>query len=180
MNNDNKIACFIHSTNMHIHKTEILERILKYLKDRSIFDLLDLLVINNIGDDLDEAYFKNISEKIVVINYSSNTELFECATIKQVISFSKLHKDYKILYLHTKGVSRNKDEWCMNGVISWTNYMLYCLVDNANSCIKLLNTYDTVGCNFRGDSVHAKQHYSGNFWWATSEYLQKLKYTDFN
>jgi len=173
----NKSICFIHSTNMSIHKTEILERIINYLKERNIFDFLEFLVINNIGDDIDETYFKNISDKIIVINYSKDISLFECVTIKHIISFSKVHSNYNILYLHTKGASYTKNYIYNDGIVSWTNYMLYCLVDNFQTCTDLLNSYDTVGCNFRNDP---KKHYSGNFWWATSSYLQKLNCTDFN
>ena len=57
--------------------------------------------------------------------------------------------------------------------------MLYCLVDNAPSCIELLENNDCVGCNLRypqyGDTTSLyngdPKHYSGNFWWAKSSYL---------
>lgn len=172
-----KSICFIHSTNMNIHNTEILEKIINYLKDRNIFDFLEFFVINNIGNDIDESFFKKISDKIIVINYSKDVSLFECVTIKQIISFSKIHNDYNVLYLHTKGASYTKNYIHNDGIVSWTNYMLYCLVDNLQRCVELLKCYDTVGCNFRNDP---KKHYSGNFWWATSSYLQKLNCTDFN
>lgn len=173
-----KIICFIHSTNMNIHKTEILEKFILYLKERTIFQYFEKIIINNIGEAIDETYFKNISEKIVVINYSLDITLFECATIKQIITFAKLHDNYKILYLHTKGVSHEKTIY-LKHIESWTNFMLYCLVDNGENCIKLLNKYDTVGCNFRKDDGVNKKHYSGNFWWATAAYIKKLKCMDF-
>ena len=167
----NKSICFIHSSNMNIHKTEILERIINYLKYRKLFDFFEFCIINNIGNDIDESHFKKINEKIIVINYSKDINLFECITIKQIISFSKMHNNYNILYLHTKGSSYTKNYIYNDGIVSWTNYMLYCLVDNFQTCTDLLNRYDTVGCNFRNDP---KKHYSGNFWWARSSYLQKL------
>lgn len=175
-----KSICFIHSTNMNIHNTEILERIVNYLKDRNIFDFLEFLVINNIGNEIDESFFKKISDKIIVINYSKDVSLFECVTIKQIISFSKIYNDYNVLYLHTKGVSYSKTYIYNDGIVSWTNYMLYSLVDNLQRCVELLKCYDTVGCNFRNDNGNIKKHYSGNFWWARTDYLKKLKCTDFN
>jgi hypothetical protein len=179
---NNKVACFIHSTNIDIHKTEILDSMISYLNERNIFDKLDFLLINNIGNELDETYYKNINKKIIVVNYSKDINLFECVTIKQLITFSKINIDYKILYLHTKGVSHNKNSIHMNNIIFWSNYMLYCLVDNLNSCTDLLDTYDTVGCNFRERCIYSgnNMHYSGNFWWANSSYLGKLNLTDFN
>jgi len=180
MNKPVKLACFIHSANMSIHKTEILDRILYYLKERDILEKIDFLLINNIGTELDETYYKNIHKNIIVANYSTDNSQFECITIKQLITFSKIHTDYNILYLHTKGVSYSKDHPSYNNIVSWINYMLYCLVDNLQNCVDLLNYYDIIGCNFRNENEFHKKHYSGNFWWAKTAYLQKLKLTDFN
>jgi hypothetical protein len=49
--------------------------------------------------------------------------------------------------------------------------MVYFLVNNCNNCIKLLEIYDTVGCNYL---ENPNKHYSGNFWWANSNYVKKL------
>jgi hypothetical protein len=38
--------------------------------------------------------------------------------------------------------------------------------------IEILNNYDTYGCN----AYNGKQHYSGNFWWATVQHLRALSY----
>ena len=50
--------------------------------------------------------------------------------------------------------------------------MLYFVVDKCDTCLELLDSYDTVGCNYT-DKPH--KHYSGNFWWATSNYIKLLK-----
>ena len=52
--------------------------------------------------------------------------------------------------------------------------MLYFLVNKCSECFDLLNNYDTVGCNFTITSTF-QPHYSGNFWWATSNYIKSLK-----
>jgi hypothetical protein len=87
MNKPVKLACFIHSANMSIHKTEILDRILYYLKERDILEKIDFLLINNIGTELDETYYKNIHKNIIVANYSTDNSQFECITIKQLITY---------------------------------------------------------------------------------------------
>jgi hypothetical protein len=52
--------------------------------------------------------------------------------------------------------------------------MLYFLVDKYKDCInKMDETYDTVGCNYKENPYH---HYSGNFWWANSNYIKTLNY----
>ncbi len=50
----------------------------------------------------------------------------------------------------------------------WRNYMEFFLLKEYKVCIRLLEQYDTVGVNFRGD------HYSGNFWWARGDYYLTL------
>ena len=175
-----KIACFIHSTNISITKTEILDKLIANLQTNNIFEKLDFVFINNIGDALDEAKYTQISNKIKIVNYSRDTNLFENCTIKQIIAFSKLHPDYKVLYLHTKGVSYTKNHYFYPGIISWIDFVLYSLVSHFDNCIKLLDkyNYDTVGCNFREKEVNPR-HYSGNFWWAKASYLQELPSCDF-
>ena len=180
MKKENKIACFIHSTNIDITKTEILDKLLGHLQANDIFAKLDVVFINNIGEALDETKYKEISNRIEVVNYSRDTNLFENCTIKQLIAFSKLHPDYKVLYLHTKGVSYTKNHYFYPGIISWIDFVLYSLVNHFDNCVKLLDdyNYDTIGCNFREKEVNPK-HYSGNFWWAKASYLQGLPSCDF-
>ena len=124
-----KNVCFIHSTNMNITGTRILDMLINYLNYNDIINKLEFLVINNIGEPLDEDKYKNINEKIIVINYSNDISLFENATIKQIVTFSKLHDNYNILYLHTKGVSYKDDHYFYPGILSWINYMLYSLIN---------------------------------------------------
>ena len=67
------------------------------------------------------------------------------------------------------------------------NFRLYFLVEQSNICISILdNNYETIGCNYskdidrtvdgwnRDDPHRYPSHYSGNFWWANSNYLRTL------
>ena len=176
----NKIACFIHSTHIEECGTVIIDDLINYLNIRDFFDKIDFLLINNIGIELDEDKYKEISEKIIIVNFSDDVSLFECCTIKQMITFSKLNPDYKILYLHTKGVTRINDTVLFSIIKSWSYYMLYSLVDKMNDCISVLDDYDTVGCNYQiALENNISPHYSGNFWWARASYLKKLNMLDF-
>jgi hypothetical protein len=175
----NNVCCFIHSTYLEIWKTEILERIVNYLKDTNFIEICDFIYINNIGETINEDYFNKISEKIIITNYSKSTDLFENFTLKQIHFFSKLNPNYKILYLHTKGVSHPKNHIFISNILDWVDFMLYSLVYNHLSCIELLETYDTVGVAYR-DAIENPQHYSGNFWWANSTYINKLSILQLN
>lgn len=189
-NNLKKVACFIHSSTMNIRGTEVLEYIISYLKNVNFFDDVDFVYINNIGEPICHSKFSHISSKIIINNYSEDIALFELCTIRQLHFFSLLNPSYKILYLHTKGNSHNKHLVTSKNIQDWVNFLLYSLVDNRESCIDFLNTYDCVGSNYRYKTPECKcshqdcnklyepcyvaQHYSGNFWWANADYIHTL------
>ncbi|AYV80676.1 MAG: glycosyltransferase [Harvfovirus sp.] len=146
-----KKICFIHSCTIN-NNTTILTTLTDTINVNLLNDI-DYLYIINIGDPhkLDHHC------KIRLINYSRDTQLFERATLNLICTFSKFHKNAKILYLHS--------------YFELQKNMLYFLVENGKQCIELLDKYDTVGCNY---IELPNKHYSGNFWWANSSYINKL------
>ena len=171
-----KCYCFIHSCNIKGPKR------LNHLLDNLPFELFEKVFINNIGPNLDN--FENA--KIEVTNYSENNLLFEIPTINKIKKFSENNPGSFILYIHTKGVSFNDDYQEEN---DWINMMLYFLLkkneQNCFICPKLLYVYNSLGCNYTtdgkdyhpdGTTTTAPPHYSGNFWWATTDFLKKLNY----
>ena len=107
---------------------------------------------------------------VVLTNFSENIELFEIPTINKLRDFSINNPGNNILYLHTKGVSHPKNE-CID---DWNEMMLYFLLNF--KCIDLLNKYSSLGCNLHGNPIQycSGKHYSGNFWWATTDYISTL------
>ena len=136
-------------------------------------DKVEFVFINNIGDPLHEAEFKSINTKFIVENYSIQLDLFENCTIRQTHAFCKIHPDFKVLYMHTKGVTYETSHPFYAGIQSWINYFMFCLIENADICTDYLEIYDTVGANYQKDSENP-HHYSGNFWWANASYLNTL------
>ena len=151
-----KNYCFIHSCT--INHTKHLEHLMEKIKN---FDVFEKIFINNIGKPI-----QNNFEKVELTNYSDDKLLFEIPTINKIKQFSEQNPDCNILYIHTKGVSFPDD---YQEEKDWVDMMLYFLLDF--SCIKLLETYDTLGCNYDSSP---KTHYAGNFWWAKSSYLKTL------
>lgn len=73
-----------------------------------------------------------------------------------------------VLYLHVKGVTHQNPS-----VDDWLEYMLHFNVIQWKTAVgKLTEGYDTCGVNWWGHFQYP--HYSGNFWWATSDYLKRL------
>lgn len=85
----------------------------------------------------------------------------------QLIQNSITDTNVKILYLNGLGVT-NDSVFKQ----SWRKYVTYFNVEQFREAIKALdNGYDTCGVDWRTNPV---PHYSGNFWWANSDYLKTL------
>lgn len=91
--------------------------------------------------------------------------------------FCREHDCY-VLYIHTKGVSLPKDDFRQN----WRKRLMEKVVKENKICISLLNEgCDIAGCGWKEKKDNALEyfsgdysHYSGNFWWANSEYINQL------
>jgi hypothetical protein len=119
--------------------------------------------ISNILSRIDKSNIRDIQSKgneFVTLN------LIE----KDKINFSE--SDY-ILYLHTKGASKQNDIQYQN-IISWRHLMNYFNVEKFENIFKLFQQteYNTYGVLY---SILGKwKLYSGNFWWAKAKYLKSI------
>lgn len=91
--------------------------------------------------------------------------------LKQFCDQLHINNPSNILYIHSKGVTRNTKP-----VSDWRNYMEYFLIEKYQNCLKILNHHDHCGVNWTSGikNTWIKAHYSGNFWWATSNYIKTL------
>jgi hypothetical protein len=90
-------------------------------------------------------------------------------------------ENFNVLYIHTKGVSRNNPF-----IEDWVELLKYFNITKWEDRIKELDTNDSTGVNWGGnpDDINehpstwgygkAPLHYSGNFWWSKSEHISKL------
>ena len=163
-----KTVCFVHSCHLAEAGTEKLDIILESV---CTVKELECITINNIGLPLDADKYMRLDARIKVIESSCDTSLFELPTLKLISDYSKANPKAKVLYVHTKGISYAKNDHRYINGIDWINYMLYFLCKRADKAIKLLDTHDVAGCNY---SDQPYPHFSGNFWWATSEYLKSI------
>ncbi len=176
----NNNICFIHSCTINNNISRLEYLINKIIKSQLI-SILDKIIINNIGNDINinalNIYNNAYNNKIIINNYSSNIELQEIPTINLIKKYSAVNKNVNILYLHTKGVRYSNDNKKQN---DWIDMMLYFLCDLHNECIdKLLNGYDCIGCNYHNGIITPyPKHFSGNFWWTSSSYINTLEYLD--
>jgi hypothetical protein len=96
----------------------------------------------------------------------------EKGTIRMIRNFCHEHgEDAKILYLHSKGVTWNKPS-----INCWRLYMEYFCVHKWKTCVQDLETHDCVGSLWATATTNYPPHFSGNFWWANSQYINKLNH----
>lgn len=160
---ESKNICFIHSCHLPESGTEILDNLLAHLLP---LKEIHAIYINNIGLPLPAK----ADPRIIIHQESDNPNEFELPTLRRISEFSKRNPRAKILYLHTKGISYTKESPFYSNIQDWINYMLYFLCQ-VPRCVTLLDSYDTIGCNIWDNP---KNHYSGNFWWATASYISRL------
>lgn len=95
---------------------------------------------------------------------------YEFPTINLLKKHSNTDQKFFYYYIHTKGVSFPQHK----GGKHWRDYMMYYNVTKWNECVeKLKEGYETCGCKLYEHTKGFPKHYSGNFWWAKSEYIQR-------
>lgn len=167
---DNKIPIyiFIHLCNYGENWKSIISDQINQIIDSGLYDICNQIFYGCSCDTCDEVlqnFFINY-KKMKKLS-SQGTNVHENMTINEIIKFSKDNKCY-ILYLHSKGVTGKS-----NNQTYWRDFMMNYLIKMWRVCVNLLNNgYYTVGVNYQKFGPH----YSGNFWWADSEYIKKLDY----
>lgn len=105
--------------------------------------------------------------KIDITFYSENIRLHEFPGIEKVKTISHNNPNDSILYYHSKGITRG------NAADDWVAYLEYFNILHYKKNLDLLNkNYDAVSVEFLAKPL---PHFSGNFWWANCNYINKLK-----
>lgn len=166
------------SLNVFVHLTDLPST--KYITTDILNNLESSELINvaniNLCCNYDKTNYSWLTEKYqnfqnIKFIFDQNHPLyFEIPTLNRLKEFCDNQKEESyILYLHHKGASNplspNLDDW--------RKFMLYYNVQQYKNCIEKLDQgYDTVGVNWKDNPY---PHYSGNYWWAKSSYIKKLK-----
>jgi hypothetical protein len=109
----------------------------------------------------------------VISQTNPNQHMEETETLKYLKNFSEKNPGYKILYLHTKGVGKHLDL-----MDDWRKMMNYFCIERWEECVDILDSYDAIGCNYFEDTwLGHYPHFSGNFWWAKSDYINTLDHS---
>jgi hypothetical protein len=105
--------------------------------------------------------------KLTLLYHEPNLRRFELKTIHELQQFCQRHPDVKVWYTHTKGVSKPRSPQAK----CWREYMEYFVVERHADCIGALDECDVCGADWRTCPF---PHFSGNFWWARADYVNRL------
>lgn len=111
--------------------------------------------------------------KFQIRQYSEDLSLYERYTLQLLYDDAKDNNGspYNILYIHSKGVTRDRTTPIGRHVEQWTAFMAHFLLTEYQIATHCLETVDLVGVKYMRLPV---PHFSGNFWWATSTYIATL------
>jgi len=110
---------------------------------------------------------QGLPTKTDITYHSSDIWPCERGTLCMLRDFSKMYGDgANILYLHTKGVTKNKPS-----INCWRLYMEYYCVHKWKTCVEDLKSHDCVGSLWANAHDNYPSHFYGNVWWANSMYI---------
>ena len=121
----------------------------------------------------------NVPEKVKIV-YNQDLKS-EKDTLLSLIDFCNNNPEHKVLYLHTKGATKDSIN-----VQSWRLMMEHFVIDKWKECIGFLENYDCVGAEMNtvgptlwsdGSLTHNDPipFYAGNFWWSNASYINTIK-----
>lgn len=169
-----KIAIFYHIAQMGLGAF-VYQQQLHRLYTSGLIQEVDYI---HFGVNGDKELFNVPSKTIVKRNQNWKEETETLISLKE---FCETNLDYKVLYFHTKGIS--KGTLIAN---SWRLMMEYFVIDKWRECIDMLNEYDCIGSNLNyvGDTLWSDgsttkplkgtYNFTGNFWWANAKHIQTL------
>lgn len=186
-----KTKIYMHIATMG-HFNQIVNKMLDKINSSGLYDKADEINLNVCGDgsllDIKKMPKYNIT------NETQDIEKCEFPTLDKIWEDCQIENS-KVLYIHTKGASepQNVPEQRYR---NWIKNLHYFNIEKWEDNIKNLETYDTSGINYEknpmenqnlilqksvalikksGQYTNASHHYKGNFWWANSCHIKKLK-----
>ncbi len=170
---------FIHVALYNNNTDKILSEQIDRLHNSGLMNNTKKIFVGIVGEEDADALID--MSKFFVFKDLGKTkgELFTLWHLKE---FCNYVPDSKIWYIHTKGVSINEGVKFDNAQC-WRKYMEYFIIDKYKDCIDSLENFDACGVEWQLENAEkftkiwgrkAKAAFSGNFWWATSNYIKNL------
>ena len=170
-----RVVVFWHVYTDGNRSQEIISRQYELLLSSGLLDVADEVLIGHVGLaplTLPAAAMKKIR---IVARASAG---FECVTTSALWQFAKnASTRVLVLYMHTRGVTHSQRD---GPAEDWTHMLEYRTVRMWHTTAALLDNATTrvvtAGCEKWRAAGYGDYglHYSGNFWWATTDYIAQL------
>jgi len=149
---------------------DVLKHLLRKIRHSGLYAEIEKIRCCILGDPSKHIHLLNNDPKIEIIDTNPCINLFEPFTLNHLYADAKNSSEpFYVFYLHTKGIRHAGEN---PHVVDWVNYLCYFNIYHYTKCLDALNAnFSTVGVNLQSSPV---LHYSGNFWWANSEYIKTL------
>jgi len=168
---------------------DLVQEQISNIFESGLYDNIESFTIILLSNDKNnEIWLRSITHKFEKISIIIEGDEFsaERKTLSFIHDFAQSRKDNEmVLYMHTKGISWFLDEdYSLSGSprrrqVAWRKYMEHFNINLWRNSEKVLSSgsWDVYGVNLRNAPEHYNYHlhYSGNFWWSTTEYLSSLK-----
>ena len=146
------------------------------IKSNLISEADEITIMGN-GNDSKFQYvieLANINPNIKYVNLSKDCQtLFEYPSLTYLDEkCKKSEENFAVFYLHLKGVS--DIHWSNPSVHDWRNWLNWATIERWRENYVALEKYDISGPNWDAPPAAPWPHYSGNMWWANSNYVSKL------
>lgn len=154
------------------HAISVADEQMKMLESSGLLGACNEFYVGVNGGEESRVYAESIIPSKSHIIYHGLKCRTELRTLMYLQKTMKGRKGWRVLYFHSKGATHPAtDQMSTN----WRNCMMRSLVSNWRVCLDALNRVDSVGCHWKEGQVDGTQNlWGGNFWWATSDFLNKL------
>jgi len=147
----------------------------KKLKSSGLYDRANKIYLTLFGDiEKHQEFLSDLNDLYRKIEYAviANKEFHnEADTLNFMLKKAELcENNTPMLYLHTKGVSHIHPVMKKN-IGAWTRYLDLYTINKWEVCIEGIKDNDVAGGLYESSDP---KHFSGNFFWANSEYIKSL------
>ena len=148
----------------------------RLLVDSGLYAASERIFVGFVGGRHHEANLPAAmwQDRKIEVFVTDDPEDFEYPTLSAVWHAAQVGTEpFLSYYFHTKGASLalTAQQAAAN---AWRRYMEYFNIEKWQDCVSILSEYETAGVELQDQ----QSHYSGNFWWATSDYIRKLPDAD--
>jgi hypothetical protein len=155
--------------------SHILLNKFKKFKASGLYDKADKIYLTLFGDiEKHQEFLSDLKDLYRKIEYAviANKEFDnEADTLNFILRKAELYeKNTPILYVHTKGVSHIHPTLKKN-IDAWVRYLDLYVINKWEECLEGLEENDAAGGLYETSDP---KHFSGNFFWANSDYVKSL------